>query len=230
MSIQSISLSHHIRRPDVHSSSPPPLLLVLHGFGKNEEELIDLASQIDERYFVVSARGPITLKSDAYAWFPMNFTPTGAVFDIPDVENCRLLLLRFIDELIEAYGLERRQVYVMGFSQGAIMSSILALTEPDKLAGIITICGRIPTEILPQIKDFTKLAALPMFIGHGTADTVIPIAQGRACRDFFENLSVKLTYREYFMGHQVSSESIADISKWLADQLELSSAYSYTKA
>lgn len=101
-----LSLVHQVRKPTVERSEKPPLLLMLHSIFSNEEELMSFVNMIDGRFCVVSARGPLVLRSNAYAWFPMKFKKSGNNILLKDVEYCRFLLIDFLDELIEAYGID----------------------------------------------------------------------------------------------------------------------------
>lgn len=181
---------------------------------------MNLVSLLDGRFFVVSARAPNTLAPGSYAWFQIEFTPAGPVIDPREAEESRVTLLRFIDELIAAYRLDSKRVYLLGFSQGAIMSLSLALTRPDKVAGIVAMSGRILPEVLPLMAPPAALDGLPIFVVHGTADPVLPIAYGRASRDRLAELPVALTYREYSMGHEVTMESLQDVADWLRERLD----------
>lgn len=219
MQTKKLTLHHLIREPSVENEKPP-LLLLLHGVGSNEEDLFGLADYLDERFFIVSARGPYTLGYGAYAWFHVQFTANGPVIEPEEAENSRRLLLNFLDEVVEAYGLDPQKVYLMGFSQGAIMSMSLTLTEPEKLAGVVAMSGRTLPEVVPKIAPPEKLKGLPIFVVHGTADQVLPINYGRDTRDILSRLPADLTYREYPMAHHVSAESLADIAGWLKDGLD----------
>jgi len=192
--------------------------------GSHEGDLIQLAPYLDPRFFVASARAPVTLASlrseGSYAWFHVEFTPQGPVINPDEAESSRLALLRFIDELVETYGLDPARVYVMGFSQGAIMGFSLALTRPDKLAGLVAHSGRILPEIRPLIAPPEALRGLPVFVLHGTADAVLPIHHARASRELLSTLPVALTYREYPIGHQISAESLSDAAAWLSERLD----------
>jgi len=214
------SLSHLIRPPAV-AAPAPPLLLLLHGVGSHEGDLMGLAPALDPRFYVVSARAPITLAPGAYAWFHVEFAPTGPVINPQEAEASRITLLRFIDEVIQHYGVDAKQIYLLGFSQGAILSLSLALTEPQKLlAGVVAMSGRVLPEILPRMAPPEAMAGLPILLIHGTADPVLGIEYGRAARDRLSALPVALTYREYPMGHQVTEESFTDVAAWLRDRLD----------
>lgn len=219
MQTKKLALHHLVREPSIKTEKPP-LLLLLHGIGSNEEDLLGLADYLDERFFIVSARGLYTLGYGSYAWFHVQFTANGPVIEPEEAESSRLALLGFIDEVVEAYGLDPERVYLMGFSQGAIMSMSLALTEPEKLAGVVAMSGRTLLEVLPKIAPPEKFQELPIFVVHGTADQVLPINYGRDTRDILSKLPVDFIYREYPMAHHVSAESLADVAEWLKDRLD----------
>lgn len=216
--IQSLSLAHLIREPTMMVDKPP-LLLLLHWVGSNSSDLMQLAPQFDGRFFIVSAQTPITLGAGANAWFHVEFAPDGPIINAEEAESSRLALLRFIDELVEAYGLDSRRVYLMGFSQGTIMSLSVVLTRPDKVAGVVAMSGRILPEIRPQMAPPQELKNLPILLVHGVEDPVLSIDHGRESRGALAELPVKLDYREYPMGHQVMEESFSDVAAWLSYQL-----------
>lgn len=216
-----LSLTHLIREPAEEAVGPPPLLLLLHGVGSNERDLMGLAPWLDGRFFVVSARAPITLGYEAYGWFRFEFTPNGPVVSDPrEVANSYHLILRFMDELPGAYGVDPDRAYLVGFSQGTIMGLSVALTRPDKVAGIVAMSGRFPDAIRAQIAPPEKLRGLPILLQHGTEDPVLPIHYGRAARETLDGLPVRLDYSEYRMGHHVTQESLADVSAWLTARLD----------
>ena len=220
MSTPKLSLTHLVRRPVETASSSPPLLLLLHGIGSNEEDLLGLAPYVDERFLVVSARAPIVMGPASYGWFNIEFTPQDIVADVEQAKKSLQLLPSFIDELIETYGADNKCVYLMGFSQGAMMSLALALTSPERIAGAVIMSGRFPSQVLEQEPDKRALEKMPFLVTHGIYDPVLLIEQGRSVREKLMALPVELTYREYPMGHEVSMESLRDVSAWLRRSLD----------
>ncbi len=210
--MKTLSLVHLVRQPIVEADTPP-LLLLLHGVGSNENDLFGLAPYLDKRFLIISVRAPNTLGPGSYA-------PRGPVIDPAQAEASREALIDFIGEAITAYGVNPNQVYMIGFSQGAIMSASVALTRPDLVAGVALMSGRILPEIQSLMAAPEKLEGLPILVVHGVADTVLPINHGRASRQLLASLPVELTYHEYPIGHEVSQESLADVSSWLSAQLD----------
>lgn len=216
---QNLSLTHLARLP-LKAASAPPLLLLLHGVGSNEHDLFSLAPQLDERFVVLSARAPHTRGPGSYAWFAVSFTPQGPVIDPQQAEASRQALIQFITEATESYNADPRRVYLMGFSQGAIMSASVGLTQPELVAGAVLMSGRILPEIGPLIAAPAQLEDMPILVVHGTGDKILPIQHGRASRDLLGGLPVRLDYREYAMGHEITPHSLADATAWLSSRLD----------
>ncbi len=215
------SLVHLVREPVKAPPSAPPLLLLLHGVGSNEADLFSLAPYLDERFLIVSARAPVSMGAGAYGWFNIDFSPQGLIADVDQAQRSLKLLPGFIDELITTYMVNEGCIYLMGFSQGAMMSLALALTRPDKFAGVVVMSGRFPSEVLAQGVNQKALERLPVLVTHGVYDSVLPIEHGRAIRKNLAELPVELTYREYAMGHEVNLDSLKDASAWLSKSLDL---------
>jgi phospholipase/carboxylesterase len=196
---------------------------MLHGVRSNEQDLLGLASLLDDRFFAVSVRAPITMGPAAYAWYHVDFLADGYRIDVDEAERSRILLLEFTRELTQAYKVDAERVFLMGFSQGAVMSLLAALTEPQRFAGIVGMSGRLIEEATVSFASPERMTGLPVMVVHGVHDSVIPIRHGRAVRDTLAVLPVALTYREYDMAHEVTEHSIRDIAQWLTGQLESSS-------
>ncbi len=220
MSESKLALKHLVRESRGGGRTPPPLLLLLHGVGSNEEDLFGLAPYLDERFLLVSARAPVALEYGGYGWFRIDFTPRGMAADLEQAKKSLEMLPGFIDGLVDTYGADARRVYLAGFSQGAMMSLALLLTRPEKLAGVVAMSGRLPRQVLEREPDREALDGKPVLITHGLYDPVLPVENGRAARDYLEALPVALTYREYPMAHEVSAESLRDVTRWLADALD----------
>ena len=221
MKMRNLSLVHHVVEPrEKPAADRAPLLVLLHGIGSNEDDLYSLAPYLDGRFMVVSARAPVVMGAGSFGWFNIELTPRAMVADLEQAERSRLLVLKFIDELIETYQADPACVFLMGFSQGAMMSLSVALTRPDKATGVVAMSGRLPSQALAQFSAPEALRGMPIFVSHGIYDPLLPIDYGRDCREKLEALPVELTYREYPMGHEVSMESLRDVAAWLSTTLD----------
>ena len=202
------------------SAAKPPLLVLLHGGGANEGDLLGLVPYLDERLQVVSARAPNRIEAGAYSWFRTTFTAGGPIVHEGQEGDSRKALAAFIDEVIERHGADREGVYLLGFSQGATLALSFALTVPDQVAGVMAVAGRLLREVLPTLAPAARIAGLPLFVAHGIHDDVVPIGRARANREFLLGLGLELTYREYSTGHQIAPQTLTDMTKWLGAQLD----------
>jgi phospholipase/carboxylesterase len=223
------SLVHLVREPRATAtpSTPPPTLLLLHGVGSNEHDLFGLAPELDPRFRIVSARAPIELGPGAFGWYEVQFTPNGIVWEPEQAQRSLTRLTEFVEGLAAEHrpaGLRggpdgRPKLFLLGFSQGAIMTLALALTRPELVAGAVALSGRFLVDELRDPAAPERLRGRPILVQHGLYDEVLPIEHGRATRDALAKLPVDLTYQEYPIGHQVSAESLAAVSRWLDERL-----------
>ena len=216
---QSLSLTHLVRPPQNTADEKPPLLLLLHGVGSNERDLMGLSSYLNPRFLILSLRGPFVIGPNAFGWYPVEWTANGPVGDAASAKQSRDLLTQFVPEAVRAYNADASHVILMGFSQGAIMSLYVGLHTPEITRALVPMSGRLLPEAWEERASDDRLTGLPIFAVHGTRDNVLPIAEGRAIRDELSRLPANLTYREYPMGHEVSAESLADISAFLTAQI-----------
>ena len=216
-------LVHSSRPPAVGANpagSKPPLLILLHGVGSNEQSMAAIAPAFDPRFVVVSVRSPLVLGPNSFAWFHVNFTSGGPVIIAAEAQAGWEMIARFIDEAVTAYGADPGRVFLAGFSQGGIMSLATVLTSPSRIAGVASMSGRLLPEVLPHVAPPSALRDKPVLIVHGTEDEVLGIQFARSARQKLEGLGVSLTYEEFAMGHQITRESVTVVSSWLTARLD----------
>jgi phospholipase/carboxylesterase len=209
---QSLSLVHRYQPASQSSPNGTPMLILLHGVGSNEDDLFGLAPYLDPRFSIVSARAPLPHSFGGYAWFDVQFTPDGILFDEAQAEQSSRLLLKFIDDVRAAY--VPAQVFLVGFSQGAIMSAGVLLRSPAAISGAVLMSGRVPE--VSEVADGDALRGKPVLMTHGTYDEVLPVEFGREGNARLAGLGLDVAYREFPMGHQVSEESLEAVDEWLA--------------
>jgi len=213
-----LSLEYVIREPKIKLETNP-LLLLLHGYGSNEEDLFSFASELPEEYYIVSARAPYNLMHGSYAWYAINFDADQNKFsDNDQAIISRDIVAGFIDELVSNYPIDANNVTLIGFSQGTILSYAVALSYPEKVQRVVAMSGYINPEILEKNYLKNSFSNLQLFASHGTADQVIPVEWGRKAKPFLENLGINVTYKEYPIGHGVSPQNFYDFKNWLSEK------------
>jgi phospholipase/carboxylesterase len=212
---QKTMLEYKTRAPKTDIKKPP-LLILLHGVGSNEDDLYQLADHLDGEYLIIFPRGSYTQSPGHYMWYDVDFSTGKPVINAERAEASRVTLLNFIDQLKEKHTFDENKVIVGGFSQGGIMSYSLGLTDPGKVQGFISLSGRMLEEIKPKVKA-DKLASAKALIIHGKADNVLPVNYARQAKAYLESHSVKPTYHEINLGHAINDETIQLMNKWLRD-------------
>lgn len=215
--MKDLSLYHIIRKPQTESDEKPPLLLLLHGYGSNEEDLFSFASELPAKYFVISARAPRPMIPSGNAWYSIYWdeAPKGKWSDDEEAIESRDLIHKFINEAISAYDLEDGNVTLLGFSQGTILSYAVALTYPEKIKNVVALSGYINEPIINVKNDHSAYAKLNIFCSHGSVDQVIPVEAARMAPPFLENLGIQTSLKEYPVGHGVHPQNFFDAKAWL---------------
>ena len=210
-----LSLHHLVREPKIKLEKNP-LLLLLHGYGSNEEDLFSFASELPEEYCVISARAPYDMMYGSYAWYAINFDAEENKFsDLNQARTSRDLIANFIDELLVAYPIDAQHVTLIGFSQGTILSYAVALSYPKKVQRVVAISGYLNTEIAAENYAQNDFKNLKIFASHGTVDQVIPLDWARKAKPTLDGLGIETTYKEYPIGHGVSPQNFYDFKSWL---------------
>ena len=210
-----MSLHHLVREPKVKLDKNPAIIL-LHGYGSNEEDLFSFATELPEEYYVISARAPYDMMYGAYAWYAINFDADENKFsDLDQARSSRDLIVEFIDECVSKYAIDAEKVTLIGFSQGAILSSAVALSYPEKVNRVVALSGYLNTEIATEDYLKNNITKVKFFVSHGTVDQVIPVDWARKTKPILENLGIDVVYKEYPIGHGVSPQNFYDFRDWL---------------
>jgi phospholipase/carboxylesterase len=210
-----MTLHHLVRAPKIILDKNP-LLLLLHGYGSNEEDLFSFASELPEEYYVISARAPFDMGFGSYAWYAINFDADENKFsDIPQAQQSRDIIASFIDELIANYPIDSSNVTLIGFSQGTILSYAIALSYPEKIQRVVAMSGYLNTEMVKPNFENNNFSNLKIFASHGTVDQVVPVDWARKAAPALTQLGIEIVYKEYPVGHGVAPQNFYDLKNWL---------------
>lgn len=192
-----------------------PLLLLLHGRGSNEHDLLGLHPGLPEDAIVVSPRAPFPGGpwgyGDGYAWYRYlgGVTPEAAPF-----EGSIQALDQFVAALPDLMPVKPGPIIVGGFSQGGTTALGFALLHRDKVDGLLMFSGFLPTHPAVQA-SIAAAAGLPVFWGHGTADPMIPFQRGVEGRRTLREAGAVVTSGDYPIGHGIDPRELADATTWL---------------
>jgi phospholipase/carboxylesterase len=201
-------------------AEPHGLLVLHHGRGTSEQDLLPLADVFDpnRRLHVVSARGPLELPgSPGYHWYLV------AEVGYPDPETFAAAyrqLAELHDELWERTGVGPAETVLGGFSMGTAMSYALGLgADRPAPAGILAMSGFVPT-VEGWEPDLTTRTRTRLLIAHGRHDPVIDVSFARMARELLGDAGFDLDYRESDATHAIDPSDVPRIAAWLRAAIE----------
>lgn len=209
----------HITRPSKLNKNAP-LLIMCHGYGSDENDLFSFASELPEDLFIISLRAPYDMQPFGNAWYAINFDAQQNKWnDVEQAKKSRDLIANFIDEACKHYPVDKKNVTLLGFSQGTILSYAVSLTYPEKVKNIIALSGYISRDMLPENLTKESYSHLDFFCSHGNVDQIIPPEWARKTPDFLKDLDIKHVYKEYPVGHGVAPQNFYDFRTWLNSRI-----------
>ncbi len=195
-----------------------PMVIMLHGFGANMQDLAGLAPVINSvGYVYVCPNAPIAfdlgLGHAGYGWA----SPRGEA-TAEEYSTAESLLGGFFDEVTERFRVTPGKALLLGFSQGGGMTYRCGLSRPRTFAGLVALSSMLPNsntleERLPEART------QPIFIAHGLSDPLIPTETAQDAKAFLEGAGYRPEYHEYAMAHEISGEVLRDLVPWMAEVL-----------
>ncbi len=210
----------YILRPPAKNTENPQAIILLHGYGSNETDLFSFADFLPPQFYVFSLRAPQKLDFGGYAWYDIFLDASGGKFSDDQTAMQRVHeLAEFINQLARKYNFDTKNINLLGFSQGAILSYSLSMHYPEMFKNIIALSGYINENIMPVQEKPEKYKKLDFFVSHGIYDEIIPIELARKIPPYLEARKIKYVYKEYPMGHEVNRECFEDFLNWLKQRI-----------
>ena len=202
--------------PDEYDSdSAYPLVVMLHGFGANMQDLAGLAPAINDTGYVYACpNAPIPFElgpgQTGFGWM----TPRGGGTP-EETANSEQLLSDFFDTVFEQFNVMPGQALLLGFSQGGGMTYRCGLGRADKFAGLAALSATLPDsdELLARLPSERKQ---PIFIAQGRYDQMVSEDTAHSAKTFLENNGYSPDFHLYDMGHEISGEELGDLVPWMA--------------
>ncbi len=210
-----LSLPYLVREPSVKTGRPPVLIL-LHGYGSHEADLFGLQAQFPPHFLVVSVRAPLAMTANSFQWFRMETVNGVMQGNAEDLKSSREKIKALIPELTAKYKADPGQVYLCGFSQGAMMSYEVGLTAPELLKGIAPLSGKIFESLKALVKSSAALKTLRIFIGHGDADARVAYSYATEADSYLKTLGLSpVLHTCKGLQHAINQEELKALCHWL---------------
>jgi len=199
------------RRPAKRGPTTP-LVVLLHGRGADEHDLIDLAADLPRSYAYASVRGPLALPEGGFRWFE----DRGVARPIGKSLRSAVDGLRAWVDGPDAAEYDRTRTYLLGFSAGMMVAGALVLDDPARFAGAVLLSGAVALDVGGATG---RLSGLPIFLAHGTADAMIPPELVASTQRYLrEQSGAALTERTYPREHSIARREIQDIAAWFSER------------
>ena len=198
-----------------------PLVIFLHGFGSNEEDLFGIKDALPSTWTYLSVRAPMPVDPNGFRWFIK--MPGDGDYDgvTADLQRSAKLIEDFVGKATLKYHTQSDRVFLVGFSQGAIMAYEVGLRQPDLVRGIAALSGSVLPVLKAELKPDERLNKLAIFIGHGTLDKALPYASATRANEVLTGLGLKPQFHGYAgMPHTVSEAEVQDLKAWLETSLK----------
>ena len=215
-----LPLKYLVAEPNVvHSAvQSRPLIIFLHGYGSNEEDLFELKQEFSPDYVYLSVQAPMTLAPGSYQWYGLQPHEQSSVE--ANVLKHAQLLQDFIKAATVKYHTNADKVILIGFSQGGMMAYELGLNHPKLVRGIASLSGKILPVLKTKLKPGMNLSELSVFIGHGNIDDRVPLRESTEANALLEKTSIKPTFKTYAkMGHSINQQELIDVKNWIESTL-----------
>ena len=214
----SLPLEHVWVEPE-NGGESPPLLVLLHGRGSHENDLLPLAQQLPDELAILSLRAPTQL-GPGYTWYELDLSGGGLHASQPDDEDLDRSLELVDASLKEAqakYDVDPERIGLLGFSQGAILSLGALAERPDEYAWVVGLHGYLPARY--DTTALQRAAGTPVFLGAGTRDQVIPVTRAEDASERLTAAGIDVTFRTYPIGHGTAPQEVEDVGEWVDSRL-----------
>ena len=205
-----LPLEHVHVAPD-DATEDASAVVVLHGRGADEEDLLPVAQALPDDHHVVSLRAPDPLQG-GYTWYELDLSAGGLHESQPHPEEFRRsldLVAESVTAAVEAYDLDPARIGLLGFSQGAITSLASLLEAPDRYAWVVALHGYLPASHADRSPD--GLDGTPVFVGAGSGDRVIPESRSASAAERLAAAGADVTYETYATGHGIGQAELSDV-------------------
>ena len=206
-------LEYKIRKSAIENQKNPSIIL-LHGYGSDENDLFSFAEYLPKKYTIISLRAPFETPMGGYCWFSINFNNSNEKWsDHKQAYQSILNLESQIGFFIQKYNLEPDQIDLLGFSQGAVLSWTLLLDSSIKINRAVCLSGYIDKSLLKE--DIYSYRDIIAYSSHGTNDPVIPFDWAKTSIESLKENNPNVVFNSFQDAHNVSQENFQSILNWL---------------
>lgn len=219
MEKKEFNLDYNIRPSNLGLKNSKVIFLI-HGYGADKNDLFSFANYLPNELTVIAMQATYSMPfGEGGAWYSIELGPNGEhLSNVEQAKHSVHEIQKFINSSVSHYGFDAENIFVLGFSQGAILSYSMVLNNPEKFKYVLPLSGFIMDGIMPDsyTKDYSHL---DFYSAHGTMDGVIPIEKGRTVSALLKKLEIKHIYHEFPAAHSIAQKEFEEIIEWLRERV-----------
>lgn len=182
-------------------------LLLLHGTGGNERDLIPLGRDLDSNASLLSPRGQVLENG-----MPRFFRRLAeGVFDLEDLRNRTHELADFVIAAADRHAIDIKKIVAVGYSNGANIAASMLLLRPEVLSAAILFRAMVP--LIPE--TLPDLSSARVWIGAGSSDPIVPVSETKKLAELLREAGVDVTIRFFQSGHELTPDDVDLAREWL---------------
>lgn len=191
-----------------------PVIFALHGKGSNENDILSLLAPVQDEFILIGIRGSMSM-GFGFQYYDLKSlgNPIREQFDEAITQ-----LHSFIKKACDDFPIDPTNIFLLGFSQGSILSSSLVLTMGEDIKGAVLLNGYVPDFVKDEY-TLKSIEQVKLFISHGQFDSVFPISIGEQTAKYFEERCNYVTFHTYPSDHGISEQNATDIMNWLREHV-----------
>lgn len=211
----------HIKKEPIYiNNNKISIFLLLHGYGADENDLFSIFNKIPENFLVISLQGLYPMHNGGFSWYEISLLSSNEIYinEKQAIKSSEEIIIFIKDIIYKYYKGKKTDIWICGFSQGAILSYYIALKYPYLINKVIILSGFPYNKILPTItfNNILYINKLKFFITHGKYDNIISINLARNSLKLINNLKINnFFYKEYESGHTISQLNFQDLINWI---------------
>ena len=203
-------------------------MIWMHGLGANANDFVHLPTELNLpepiKMRFIFPNAPlleVTINNGLKmpAWFDIESLTTLDHEDAEGIHDSQAKIEELISQQVNL-GIQPEKIFLGGFSQGGALALLTGLKYKKRLAGVISLSSYLPLIHSTQEKIYEKNTLnVPIFLGHGTMDNIVPLSLGEKTKSVLEALGYHVTWHTYEFAHQVSFQEIQDMQRWIIKQI-----------
>jgi phospholipase/carboxylesterase len=201
---------------------PSHTVIWLHGLGADGNDFVPVVKELKlpplgiRFVFPHAPMRPVTINGGFVmrAWYDIAYQELAFKEDERGLRESQKL----IEELIvreNTRGIPSSRIVLAGFSQGGVLALQTGLRQSKPLAGLMALSSYLPMSPMIEVERNAASNSVPIFMGHGITDNIVPLALGKMSRDTLIKLGYEVDWHQYTMPHSVCAEELADVGVWL---------------